>query len=108
MVGRAAYQVALGPLLWGGWFVALYALHGLLCERQVEEGGVRLTLLGLTACAILASAALAALCHRRARDAALAPALRFTAGLAGGLHGVAAVTMLVIAAPLFGVTPCAA
>ncbi|WP_341928623.1 hypothetical protein [Methyloversatilis discipulorum] len=108
MAGRAAYQVALAPLLWGGWFVALYALHGLLCAGRMEEGGVRLTLVGLTACAVLASAALAALCGRRARDAALVPALRFTAALAGGLHAVSAVTMLVIAAPLFGVTPCAA
>jgi len=32
--------------------------------------------------------------------------LRFTAALAGGLHAVSAVTMLVIAAPLFGVAPC--
>ncbi|MBV5285604.1 MAG: hypothetical protein JZU45_05940 [Methyloversatilis discipulorum] len=106
MVGRAAYQVALGPLLWGGWFVALYALHGLLCEYPIEEGAVRLTLLALSACAVLVSAVLAGLCRRRARDAALAPEWRFTAALAGGLHGVAAVSMLVIAAPLFGVAPC--
>lgn len=106
MAGRVAYQVALGPLLWGGWFVALYALHGLLCEHQVDEGDVRLSLFGLTASAVLASAVLAALCRRHARDAALVPALRFTAALAGGLHAVSAVTMLVIAAPLFGVAPC--
>jgi hypothetical protein len=106
MAGRAAYQVALGPLLWGGWFVTLYALHGLLCEHQVEEGGVRLGLFGLTASAVLASAVLAALCRRRAHDVALVPELRFTAALAGGLHAVAAVTMLVIAAPLLRVAPC--
>jgi len=104
--GRVVCHVALGPLLWGGWFVALYALQGLLCARQVEEGGVRLTLMALSTCAVLASSVLAGLCRRRACDAALVPELRFTAALAGGLHGVSAVTMLVIAAPLFWVAPC--